>query len=109
MKSNRVVLCGSNGYDKKYYFNEEFSSLPDAIKDELNIICVLYTEEIGGILTLEYDQYGNLLLQVTAKEDDILFDEIGSALKIKEIQRTKKDLLESLEKYYKVFSLGEEL
>ena len=37
-----------------------------------------------------------------------MFDEIGSALKIKEIQRTKQELLESLETYYRVFFLGED-
>ena len=35
------------------------------------------------------------------------FDEIGSALKIKELQRDKRELLESLEMYYKVFFLGD--
>ena len=38
-----------------------------------------------------------------------MFDEIGSQLKIKEIQRDKQDLLQSLQLYYKVFFLGEEL
>jgi len=38
-----------------------------------------------------------------------MFDEIGSQLKIKELQRDKQDLLQSLQLYYKVFFLGEEL
>ena len=38
-----------------------------------------------------------------------MFDEIGSKLKIKEIQQTKEELLRSLELYYKVFFLGEEI
>lgn len=70
MDPDRTILCGSNAYDKKFYFNQEFSSLPDAVKQELQIMCVLYTEEISGILTLEYDNYGNLLFQVSAREDD---------------------------------------
>lgn len=40
-------------------------------------------------------------------EADARFDEIGSALKIKELQRDKRELLESLEMYYKVFFLGD--
>lgn len=43
-----------------------------------------------------------------AKEEDFLFDEIGSVLKIKQIQQEKRELLESLEMYYKVFFLQEE-
>lgn len=108
MDPDRTILCGSNAYEQKYYFNEEFSLLPDSVKQELQIMCVLYTEEIGGILTIEYDNSGNLLFEVSAKEEDLMFDEIGSALKIKEMQRKRKDLLEALETFYKVFFLGEE-
>ena len=39
---------------------------------------------------------------------DILYDDIGSGLKIRQIQLEKAELLESLEMYYKVFVLGED-
>ena len=91
------------------YFNEDFASLPQSIQDELHIMCVLYTEEIGGILTLEFDEEGNLQFQVESLEADAMFDEIGSVLKIKDLQNKKKELLESLELYYRVFFLGEEV
>ena len=45
---------------------------------------------------------------MTSEEFDPLFDEIGSQLKIKQLQREKRDLLEALQMYYKVFFLGEE-
>ena len=35
-----VVLCGANSYDQKYYLNQEFSALPDSVKQELQIMCV---------------------------------------------------------------------
>ena len=44
----RIVLCGANAYEKKYYFNEKFNGIPESIKDEFHIICVLFTEEVGG-------------------------------------------------------------
>ena len=53
-----MVLCGSNGYNRKYYFNEEFSSLPEAVQKELQIMCVWFTEECGGILTMEFGEDG---------------------------------------------------
>ena len=108
MNPDRTILCGSNAYEKKFYLNDEFSSLPETVKQELQIMCVLYTEEIGGILSLKFDNYGNLLFEVSTKENDFMFDEIGSALKIKEIQRTRRDLLEGLEIFYKAFFLGVE-
>lgn len=54
--TDKVVLCGANSYEQKYYFNEEFQSLPQSVKDELHIMCVLFTEDVGGILTMEYDE-----------------------------------------------------
>ena len=109
MYKDKVVLCGASAYEQKYYFNEDFSALPQQIKDELQIMCVMYTEEIGGILTLEFDEEGNLQFQVEALEADAMFDDIGSVLRIKELRKTKRELLESLELYYRVFFLGEGL
>ena len=50
----KVVLCGASAYEQKYYFNQDFASLPQSVQE-------------------------------------------------------KKDLLESLELYYRVFFLGEEV
>ena len=101
--TDKVVLCGANSYEQKYYFNEEFQS----VKDERHNMSVLFTEDVGGILTMEYDEKGNLDFQVISEEGDYLFDQIGSVLKIKEYQETKKELLEALELYYRTFFLGE--
>ncbi|WP_124065371.1 DUF6145 family protein [Clostridium sp. E02] len=108
-EGENVVLCGANSYEQKYYFNEEFNSLPERIKQELKILCVLYTEDVGGSLVLEYNEDGTLEFKVSSVEGDYLFDEIGSVLKIKQYQNEKKDLLESLEMFYRVFCLGEKL
>ena len=109
MYSDEVVLCGSSAYTKKFYLNENFEGLPESIKDELKIMCVLYTEDIGGTLQLVYDEAGNLEFRTEAEEGDLLYDEIGSVLKIKQLQNTKQELLEALELYFRVFFLGEEM
>lgn len=107
MKQERMVLCAASAYEKKYYLNEAFGRLPSQIQDELKIMCVLFTEDVGGILTLVFDEEGKLLLEVTADEGDLLFDEIGSELKIRQIQREKAELLQALEMYYRVCFRGE--
>lgn len=109
MYDDKVVLCGANSYERKYYLNPDFDALPENVKQELQIMCVLYTEDVGGILTLVFEEDGELCFEVTSQESDFAFDEIGSHLKIKELQRTKRELLESLQLYYKVFFLGEEM
>ena len=109
MYQEKVVLCGASAYEQKFYFNPDFQALPDQIKQELQIMCVLFTEDVGGILTLEFTESGELEFLTEALESDAFFDDIGSALKIKQIQREKRELLESLELYYRIFFLGEEI
>lgn len=108
MNHEEIVLCGSSAYTRKFYLNEDFNGLPEGIKEELKILCVLYTEDIGGTLQMIFDEDGSLTFKTDCEENDFLYDEIGSVLKIKQIQREKAELLESLEMYYKVFFLGEE-
>ena len=109
MEDNRVVLCGANAYDMKYYFNEQFAGIPDSIKDELHIICVLFTEEVGGIFTIVFEEDGSVSMETNAEEDDIYYDEISSGLLIGEIRRKRQELFESLSLYYKVFVLKEDI
>ena len=109
MYQDNIVLCGASSYEQKYYFNQDFASLPETIKQELQVMCVLYTEDVGGILTLEFDEAGNLQFKTEATDSDFRYDEIGSVLKIKQMQAEKRELLESLEMYYRVFFLGEDM
>ncbi|MDD3240796.1 MAG: DUF6145 family protein [Lachnospira sp.] len=108
MFDENVVLCASNAYEKKYYLNEEFSRLPEDIKNELKIMCVLFTEEVGGILDLEFSEEGELMFKTQADEEDLLYDDIACGMKIKKLQYEKRELLESLEMFYRVFFLGED-
>ncbi|MCM1568764.1 MAG: DUF6145 family protein [Roseburia sp.] len=109
MSGKRVVLCGANAYEKKYYFNEAFQGMPDSIKDELHIICVLFTEEVGGVFTIVFEEDGTLSLETAAEENDIYYDEISSGLLVSEIRRKRQELLESLSLYYRVFVLKEDV
>lgn len=108
MYQDEITLCGASAYEKKFYLNEDFEALPQSIKDELKIMCVLFTEDVGGVLTLKYDEEGSLFFVCDADEGDLLYDEIGSGLKIKQIKNEKRELLEALEMYYKVFFLNED-
>lgn len=103
------VLCAASTYEEKFYFNQRFQGLPESIKEELQIMSVLFTTEVGGIFTLIYDDEGNLSMETQADEEDILYDEIGSVLKVKQLQETKKELFESLELYYKTFILHQDI
>lgn len=103
----KVVLCGANAYEKKYYFNKEFSKIPESIQQELHIMCVLFTEEVGGIFTIGFAPDGDLEFETTAAEEDYLYDDISAGLLIAKIRNSKQELLTSLSLYYRVLFLHE--
>ena len=110
MDENKIVLCGANAYEKKYYFKEEqFKMIPDSIKQELHVICVLFTEEVGGVFTIAFEEDGNVVMETNADDDDIYYDEISSGLLISEIRRNRQELFESLSLYYRVFIKKEDV
>ncbi len=105
----KIVLCGASAYEKKYYFNEQFKALPESIKEELHIICVLFTEEVGGVFTVVFDEEGQIALETDAYDEDVLYDDISSGLLVNEIRRKRQELFQSLELYYRVFILKEDI
>ncbi|MBE5864252.1 MAG: hypothetical protein E7295_15635 [Lachnospiraceae bacterium] len=109
MEEGRIVLCGANAYEQKYYFNNDFDKIPQSIKDELRVICVLFTQEVGGIFTIVFEEDGSVSLETNADEDDITYDEISSGLLIGEIRRKRQELFESLQLYYRVFIKKEDI
>ena len=65
-KGEKIVLCGANAYEKKYYFNPQFSGIPQSVQEELHIICVLFTAEVGGIFTIVFEPDGTLAFETAA-------------------------------------------
>ena len=109
MEQERIVLCGASAYEQKYYFNKLFDKIPQSIQDELHIICVLFTEEVGGIITFAFEPDGTLVIETDAAEDDFYYDEIGSGLLVRKIRQTRQELMESLSLYYRVVFSGEDV
>ena len=105
IREGKMVLCGANAYEQKYYFNEKFAGIPDSIKEELHIICVLFTQEVGGIFTIEFEEDGRVSMRTEYADDDFLYDEIGSGLLVGEVRRKRQEMFESLSLYYRVFIL----
>lgn len=106
-EDGRMLLCGANSYEQKYYFNPDFNKLPQSVQDELHILCVLYTEEVGGIFTILFEPDGGVTLETTVAEEDFLYDEVSSGLLLGEIRRKRRELLESLSLYYRAMVLHE--
>ena len=109
MADGRIVLCGSNAYEKKYYFNPLFDSVPESVKEELHIICVLFTEEAGGVFLIVFEPDGSISMETEAAEEDILYDDITAGLLVSEIRRHRQTLFEELQLFYRVFVLKEDI
>ena len=99
-----MVLCGANSYEQKYYFNPEFDKLPQQVKDELQIMCVEFTEDVGGTLLVEFDDFGNLKLTTQVDDADYLYDDIECGIQISRLQREKEELFGQLELFWKVLA-----
>ena len=109
MADGRIVLCGSNAYEQKYYFNPLFDSVPESVKEELHIICVLFTEEAGGVFLIVFEPDGSISMETEAAEEDILYDDITAGLLVSEIRRHRQTLFEELQLFYRVFVLKEDI
>ena len=103
MYENEEILCSASKYTEKCYLNPKFENLPPRIRDELKVACVLFTEEIGGVIMFYFDREGNLDILTQSNDDDLLYDEIGCGLKVKRLQIEKRELFEQLEQYYELF------
>ncbi|MCR5225943.1 MAG: DUF6145 family protein [Eubacterium sp.] len=105
----RIILCGANAYEMKYYFNPLFKKIPESIQKELHIISVLFTQEAGGIFTIEFEDDGTITMETTRTEEDITYDEISAGLLIGEVRRQRQDLFEALQMYYRAMILHEDM
>ena len=50
MFDENVVLCVSNSYEKKYYFNPDFDKLPDDVKNAEEYSADNIEEQINTVL-----------------------------------------------------------
>lgn len=105
----RIILCGANAYEMKYYFNPLFKKIPESIQKELHIICVLFTQHAGGIFTIEFEDDGTITMETSKDEGDITYDEIGAGLLVGEVRRQRQDLFEAIQMYYRAMILHEDM
>ena len=104
-----MILCGSNAYNQKYYLAPEFEALPTQVKEDLKVMCVLFTEEVGGAITMSFEEDGELIIETSCDEGDLLYDDISSGLLIRKMRDTRREFFEALELYYKVFILKQDI
>lgn len=93
----KEVLCACSAYNNKYWLNEKYEKLPIDIKKELKIMCVLFVEKVGGIISLKFDDNNILFIDIEHAETDYMYDEIGAGLEIRRLQKEKEELFNQLQ------------
>jgi len=94
-----LTLCGANASNMKYYFNsEKFSLLPGQVQNDLKILLVKYCSDVGGAITLSFDEDCNL--KITTFEP---IDEIDSEIKVSAMQKEHEELFSQLELFARTF------
>ena len=70
------VLCGASAEQLKYYFNPEFSRLPEAVQQELHDITVVMADRIGATFLMVFVPDGSLRRSVEVVDDRAFLGEV---------------------------------
>lgn len=93
------ILCACSAYNNKYWFNPKYEKIPLEIKNKIKAMCVLFVEEVGGIISLRFDDKHNLFIDINHNEADYLYDSIGAKLEIKRLQDKYEELFMQLQMF----------
>lgn len=97
------ILCSASKYTRKFFWNPDFQDCPKELRQEMQILCVMFTEEVGGIVIVYFDDNGSITMVSSGEEDDPYFDRIGSGLKLEQVKGEKRQLFERIEAYYQLY------
>lgn len=96
----KTVLAGASREKQKYFFEQRFAALPQAIKDEIRNICIIMAERLGCTFLISFEGNGDVLFEIIKNEGDFDFDDIGAELEIKSLKSEKKELIKALKLWY---------
>ena len=97
---DKKVLAGASRQKQKYFFEPEFNTLPQTVKDEIRNICIIMAERLGCTFLISFEDSGDILFEIVKNEGDFDFDDIGAELEIKSLKREKKELIKALKLWY---------
>jgi len=102
-----MTVAAASFAQQKYFLAEDFLTLPEEIKEDIKVLCVLTAQKLGCTFLLDMDEDGDISFRLVREVDDLNFDEIGAELEVKEISRKQKELLHALKLWYTVFKTEE--
>lgn len=100
---DKAILLAVSFYKKSYYYNTEFSGLPESVQDELRIACTIAAEKIRGVLTVGFYEDGAVFVEASGNEADFDYDEIEAQIVVNALIDEKEELFKSVGLWYTVF------
>ena len=108
----KKIMAAASFDKQKYYMDEEFLSLPQSIKDEVQTICVYLAEKLMCTFIVGFHtEDGDVYFETVRSEEILDFDDIGAELEIKALQKEKTELIKALKIWYLIYKTdkGEEI
>lgn len=102
MDMSKQIIVAASAYTEKYFINPDFKEIPNLVIEDLRKIAVNFVNDVGGEFSIGFYEDGEVFLEAKAAEEDILYDEIGSQLNLRRIEREYGELLENLTKWYEL-------
>ncbi|MCL2852651.1 MAG: DUF6145 family protein [Defluviitaleaceae bacterium] len=103
----KTVLAAASVYKEKYYINPEFAKLPPLVKNDIKALCVTTAQRLHCVFMVGFYDDGSVFFEAQAEENDFIYDEIGAPLEIKRMTQERKELVEALQLYRRVFAGGD--
>jgi len=103
----KITLAAASFEKQKYFFEAKFDKLPEEIQTEIKMTCVMTAQKLCCTFVIGFEETGDIFFEIVKEEGQLDFDDIGAELEIKEISRTKKELLKALKLWFLVFQTKE--
>lgn len=94
------VIAAASYESQKYFFEPVFGDLPEDIKNEIRIICVVMAQRLGCSFIMGFKDTGDVYFEIVKPELAYDFDDIGADLEIKSLTREKEELIKALKVWY---------
>lgn len=94
------IIAAASYENQKYFFEPEFGGLPEEIKNEIRIICVVMAQRLGCSFIMGFKDTGDVYFEIVKPEAAYDFDDIGADLEIKSLLKEKEELIKALKIWY---------
>ena len=101
------IVVAASFYKHARFFNERYSGIPTAVREELVALCALTAEEVRGVVTMGFYGNGAIFIEADGAADDFDYDEIGARMVIDRVTEEKSELFRALQLWYVAFMTDE--